>query len=230
MKLTLRSHARYPKYSMPEALANAGGLQIPTILIAASSPTEAGFLFLTMQVLNVPMTLLGRSVSRVYLSSAREKMTDSNLAAFTIDTAYQLVFWGVIPLCLLSLLAPTAFPIIFGDNWIRAGQLIPVITPWLALQLLAPISMVMHAKKRTQAMLALTLLGGMFRITCVIIALYFSPHLAVHALGVSSAIFYGICLAIFSCVAGVGDTADSRKLLTLLVFILAAFCIISTAI
>lgn len=231
MQLTFRTHARYPKYSTPEALANVGGLQIPIILIAASSPTEAGFLFLTMQVLNAPMTLLGRSVSQVYLSNSREKMTEGNLAAFTQETLYQLVFWGVIPLCLLSLLAPPAFPIIFGDDWFRAGQLITVVTPWMALQLLAsPISMVMHAKQRSRAMLGLTLSGGVFRVICVTITLYFSPHLAIHALGVSSAIFYGICLIIFGRVSGIGNTSDTRKLIALLSLILIAFCILSLTI
>lgn len=55
---TLHRNRRYPLLSTPEALLNIVGVQAPVLLIAAYAGTEAGYLFLAMQVMAAPMALM----------------------------------------------------------------------------------------------------------------------------------------------------------------------------
>jgi O-antigen/teichoic acid export membrane protein len=168
---TLRRNYRYPVYSTPEALLNVAGVQVPVLLIAAHAGPEAGFLLLAMQIMIAPMTLLGTSVSQVYVSRAPEEHRAGRLAPFTLSIMRRLVLMGVGPLVLAGATAPLVFPLLFGARWGRAGEIVTWLTPWMALQFFAsPVSMVMYVVGRQKAMLALTTIGFLLRVGGVLLA------------------------------------------------------------
>lgn len=210
MKETLRHYRRYPIYSTPEALFNMAGVQIPILLIAASAGAEAGFLLLAMQVMTAPMTLLGSSISQVYMSRAPEALREGALAEFTLAIMRRLLIWGIGPLIIIGGLAPTIFPLIFGEAWARAGVIIAWLVPWMAMQFVAsPVSMVMFVVGRQRAMLALTTFGAVIRILAVVIALKYALPI-VEMFAVFSAIFYGICCISFIMAARHGEAHEVR--------------------
>ena len=171
MRATFHKFRRYPIYSTPESLANVAGVQIPVILIAALAGAEAGFLFLAMQVMTAPMSLLGSSISQVYMSRAPEELRAGRLAPFTLGIMKQLVQVGVGPLIFVGLVAPVVFPWIFGPDWARAGVIVAWLVPWMALQFItSPVSMVMYVTSRQRAMLVLTILGFFLRVGGVLIS------------------------------------------------------------
>ena len=203
MRETLRRYRRYPIYSTPEALFNIAGVQVPILLIAAHAGAEAGHLLLAMQVMAAPMTLLGSSISQVYMSRAPEALRERRLAPFTLSIMRRLVIVGVGPLVLVGALAPTLFPLIFGAEWARAGVIVAWLVPWMALQFVAsPVSMVMFVVGRQRAMLVLTTLGAVLRIGGVLICMTTSLAEPIAGFIVGSMAYYAAVLAFVLSAAG----------------------------
>nr|WP_047166697.1 oligosaccharide flippase family protein [Sphingomonas sp. Y57] len=218
-----RSYRRFPIYSVPDALANMAGTQVPVMIVAAHAGAEAGFLLLAQQIMTAPMTLLGSSIAQVYLSRAPEEMRKGQLAEFTLGILSRLMQTGVGPLVLAGLLAPSVFPLIFGAQWTRAGEIVAMMVPWMALQLLgSPISTVMYIADRQRAMLALTLFGGALRVGAVVTAIGAGRDLVSAFVG-SSVVFYGACLLVCCRAAGLGLGRGERRLLIYLILILGAY-------
>lgn len=217
-------YRRYPLYSTPEALANMAGIQVPVLLVAAFAGAEAGFLLLAQQIMAAPMSLLGSSISQVYVSRAPRELREGQLAEFTAGILHRLMQIGIWPLIFIGIVAPALFRLIFGADWARAGEIVSWMVPWIVLQFLAsPISMVMYVADRQRAMLALTLLGGVLRIGALFMALRLGGEALVPAFIGSSAVFYGACLIVFCHVAGIGLRLGEFKIWRYLIFPLAIY-------
>lgn len=214
LRKTLRRYRRYPIYSMPEALINVAGIQVPILLIATFAGAEAGFLFLAMQVMTAPMALLGGSISQVYMSRATEKLREGRLAPFTLGIMRSLIKVGTGPLIFLGITAPVVFPLIFGDQWARSGQIAAWLVPWLALQfIVSPVSMVMYVTGHQRAMFVLTSLGLIARVGGVAIAAVWAGEaFLVIGLVIGSLVYYALVLAFVTSTAGFKQT-DYRALL-----------------
>lgn len=207
MGRVLRSHRRFPIYSMPEALINVAGLQVPVLLIAAHAGAVAGHLFLAMQIMAAPMILLGASISQVYLSRAPDAMREGRLADFTVQIMKSLVRLGVAPLIAVGAIAPLVFPIVFGAEWARSGQIITLLVPWMVLQFIAsPVSMVMYVTGRQRAMLLLTVLGAVLRIGGVLLGTFQPGLLVSPVVGFvcGSIAYYGLVWLFVCSAAGFG--------------------------
>ena len=211
MLRTLRRYDRFPKYSTLEALANSAGLQLPILIIAALAVgPEAGFLMLASRVMAAPMALIGGAVSQVYLSRAPEERRQGRLASFTSTILSALVKTGVGPLIFIGIIAPFAFPIVFGTEWTRAGQIVSWMTPWFIFQLLAsPVSMILHVTNNQRTAFFLQITGFIIRVGFVFIAFYIAPQYIVEAYAVSGFIFYFIYLIIVLNIAGISYNATT---------------------
>lgn len=185
-----RKNRRYPLFSTPEALFNTAGVQVPVLLIAAHSGAEAGFLFLAMQVMTAPLTLLGNSISQVYVSRAPTEYREGRLGPFTLSIMRRLVLVGVGPLILAGALAPVLFPWLFGPDWVRAGEIVAWLVPWMALQFIAsPVSMVLNTVGRQKWAMYLQAVGLVMRGGAVVLAIKLSADPVV-AFALASAAFY----------------------------------------
>lgn len=189
---------RFPKYSTFEALANAGAMQIPVLMIAAIAVgPEAGYLLLATRVMAAPMSLVGGSVGQVYLSRAPAEKRNGSLGGFTAAVIAGLVKTGVGPLVCVGIVAPSVFPVVFGVEWIRAGELIAWMTPWFVMQFLSsPVSMVLHVTGNQKTALSLQLFGLFLRAGLVLVAFYFEPVFAAEVYAFSGFVFYSIYFAV----------------------------------
>ncbi|MDM0004459.1 oligosaccharide flippase family protein [Variovorax sp. J22G73] len=192
----LRRYDRFPKYSTVEALANSAGIQLPILVIAALAVgPEAGYLMLATRTMASPMGLIGGAVSQVYLSRAPEEMRAGRLGAFTSHVISGLAKTGVGPLVFVGLIAPVVFPIVFGEKWQRAGDLVAWMTPWFVMQFLAsPVSMALHVTGSQRAALILQIFGLFFRIGAVVVAAWLMPARIVEVYAISGFVFYFIYL------------------------------------
>lgn len=205
LRATLRRHSNFPKYSTLEALTNSAGIQLPLIIIASiAAGPEAGFLMLAMRVMQAPMGMIGSATAQIYLSQAPEEIRKGKLAEFTEKTIGHLINIGVGPLIFGCLIAPNAFSIIFGEEWRRAGEIATWLTLWLAAQFIAsPVSMVMHICNKQKVMLLLTVGGLFLRCGSVIAGAVWVPEYTTEIYALSGAIFYTLCLIIFTRTAGI---------------------------
>lgn len=198
MKRSFVAYRRFPTYSVPEALANAAGVHVPVILIAAAAAgPEAGYLALAMQVMAVPMALVGQSVAQVYIAEAPEKLRAGTLSAFTTETSLTLLKLGSAVLIPIGLLAPLIFSPLFGTEWGRAGEIVLWMTPWHILQFTAsPISSVLHVTGHLRTAMLLQFLGAVIRVGGVAIAAAVATGWLSEVYAISGAVFYMIYIAV----------------------------------
>ena len=172
MRAMAHAYSRFPKFSTWEALSNSAAIQVPIIMIAAmATGQEAGYVLMAMYVMQAPMALVGTAIGQVYLSRAPDEHRAERLGAFTAEVFGGLLKAGVGPLLFAGIVAPVAFPIIFGEEWRRAGDLVAWMTPWFVMQFIAsPISMALHIMGRQGVALTLQLLGLLIRVSSIWIA------------------------------------------------------------
>jgi len=187
-------------FSTLEALANVAGSQVPMIVIAAAAlGGEAGYLALATRVMAAPFSLLGGSVGQVYLSKAPSELRQGRLDALTLGVVEGLARMGVGPIVCAGIVAPAIFGEVFGGDWHRAGDVVLLMVPMIAFQLVAsPISMVMHISGRQRQFLLLTVLGGCGRLGSVLLAGALDPAWMIEAFAVSGAVFYAASLLVFT--------------------------------
>lgn len=198
MKHILRSYRRFPIWSVPEALFNTAGVQVPVMIIAAGAiGPEAGFVMLAMRVMGLPMGLIGASVAQVYLAEAPQKLRDGTLGMFTRRTMMALLKTGAPPLLLVGAVSPFVFAPVFGAEWSRAGALVAWMTPWFILQFLAsPVSMVLHVTEKLAAAMILQFSGLVLRVGAVLGAMVWAPAWVAETFAVSGAVFYCVYIAV----------------------------------
>lgn len=198
LRAVFRKYSVYPKYSIWEALANSGAIQLPILLIGImASASEVGFLLLAMSVIQAPLALFGNAVAQVFISQAPEKHREGQLREFTMMTLWGLSKAGALPLLLIGISAPFLFPYIFGAEWSRSGFLVAWMTPWFILQFLAmPVSLALHVTGHQARATALQVFGLVFRLGLVWLALEIVPSFGLEAYALSGAAFYAIYLGV----------------------------------
>ena len=208
-----KEYKRFPIYSVPEALFNSAGIQVPVLVIAAYAVgPEAGFLMLAMRVLGLPMGLIGRSVSQVFLAEAPQRQRDGNLSKFTKKATVSLAKIGAGPLAFAGLFSPYLFPIVFGAEWERAGYMVLWMAPWFLMQFVtAPVSVVLHVTGNLAAAMYLQFAGLIIRGSAVVVAVIFVPELVVDCYAISGFIFYCIYLYVIQTVVAKNDGLLSRQ-------------------
>lgn len=95
------------------------------------------------------------------------------------------------PLVFAGMVAPLVFPVVFGEVWLRAGEMVAWMTPWFVMQLLAsPISMTLHVTGNQGAALGLQLFGLVLRVGSVLLSKLWFPSYLVETYLVSGFFFY----------------------------------------
>jgi O-antigen/teichoic acid export membrane protein len=203
---TFQKNSNFAKYSTFESLANVGTEQLPIIIIAvfAVGP-EAGFALLAMKAAAVPVSLIGGSISQVYLSRASDEFRTGKLPEFTQKIMAGLVGAGVGPLMCIGILAPDFLPLIFGAQWTRTGEIVAWMTPWFILQFLAsPISMALHVTANQRLAMFNQAWGFALRVGMTVWAAIYLNKYVVEIYAISGILFYLGYLLIVLHISSVG--------------------------
>ena len=123
-RLALR-YREYPFVSMWGALINTSGLALPALFLAQYyGARETGCFALVNRVLGIPIGLIGASIAQVYISeSAKLSRSDPNrLMHMFLKTTRHMIYVGLLPCCVFTILAPWLFQHIFGPAWHDAGE------------------------------------------------------------------------------------------------------------
>ena len=193
-----RRYASFPKYTGPEAVANAASVYVPMILISAgSSGAVLGFVMLAQRLLQAPLMLIGRSVAQVYTSGAADAYRRGGLSDETAGVLRLLI--GVIagPALFLPFVAPDLAYVFLGREWREVGVYMVWLMPWAILHFLASsVLTTMHVRGLNAHIMALTIAGLAFRTILVGTALFLTSVGLVFVYAASGAIFYGLLLLV----------------------------------
>jgi O-antigen/teichoic acid export membrane protein len=196
---------RYKRFALllaPSGLLNVLGLQLPVLLVAYWYGGEvAGWLGLTQRVLALPVTLIGTAVSQIYLAElARAIRTDDCRARSLFRRSTRgLVASGAVIAVGILITGPFAFSLVFGNEWEESGHFARALSVALAAQLVAaPLSQTLVVLERHSVQMAWDAL----RLVGISVAVAVAAHQqasalsAIWALGITSALLYGISWAL----------------------------------
>jgi O-antigen/teichoic acid export membrane protein len=197
MRAMAATHHRFPKYSTFEAFSNSAAIQVPIIIIAAVAVgPEAGYLMMAMYVLQAPVALIGTAIAQVYLSRAPDEHRAGQLGKFTAEIFGKLLKAGAGPLLFAGIVSPVAFPIVLGEEWRRAGELVVWMTPWFIMQFIAyPISMGLHVTGKQRVALILQLFALIARVSVVWVFGSVAANKIAEAYAISGFVIYSVYAA-----------------------------------
>jgi O-antigen/teichoic acid export membrane protein len=189
LKGAARAYRRFPLYSVPEALFNTAGLELSILVIAAMAVgPEAGFLMLAMRVIGIPMNFIGASVAQVCISEAPSKHDAGELGVFTKQMMITLFKVGAVPMLAVGTASPFLFPLIFGEEWARAGVILAWLTPMFILNfVVSPVSIVVHVTNKTILWLWMQIAACLVRVGGLLIVAKLDPKLLVEVFAVLGA-------------------------------------------
>lgn len=131
---------KYPKHLLPGNLVNRYTSDLPIYLLTAYfSPAITGAFVLANSVMNIPLNVLGNSIASVFLQRANELYIDDKekLKNFARATNRKLVLAGVMTFGILFGFGDIIFEIVFGDEWLLAGQMAMILSVYFIFKLAA---------------------------------------------------------------------------------------------
>lgn len=136
----VRVHRAFVLITTPSTLVNALGQWVPVFLLTLWwGPIAGGLYVIGQRVIGVPIGLLGDSAGQVYIAElAAHARSDRGamrgLFARTAGTLARLAGGAALALVLL---APLAFQVAFGAEWVEAGVMVRWQSVALAIQIVA---------------------------------------------------------------------------------------------
>jgi O-antigen/teichoic acid export membrane protein len=125
---------RYHKFPLIEiwsALMNSISWQLPAFLLAAFfSPVIVGFYSLGFRLLQLPMSLVGSSISQVFFQRASRALSEGTLPSLVESVFRVLVLIGMFPILILTITGSDVFTVIFGNAWTEAGVYAQILSLW----------------------------------------------------------------------------------------------------
>ncbi len=126
MVFTAKRFINFPLYQTGSQLLLTLGLQLPVLFIGLHFGIHAvGYYGLAYSVVNLPMNLVGASVSQVYFSEIAEfgiKRPDK-LLKMSKSIVKKMFLIGLIPIMIIVCFGPYLFNFFFGDLWREAGNI-----------------------------------------------------------------------------------------------------------
>ena len=185
-----RRYKHFPIYSAPAGLVNTLGSQLlPLALAGIFSPAVAGFYMLADRVGSRPTILIGQAVAQVFLPNAAKARRVGNLGSLTTKAFAGLLRVGILPIALLTIVAPDLFGIVFGPNWVEAGVYLRWLSPWLAAQfVISPFTILFAVLERQRMGLTMqSTLFGVRLVSIVVGAMLHNVEVSLAIFGISSA-------------------------------------------
>ncbi len=125
VRAAVQRFRRFPLLAAPSALINSAGLEVPLLLVSALyGDARAGLLGLTVRVIAGPATILGQAVHQVFTgeSSAALRQQQGTLGRAVRGAVGRLLMVGAVPAGVLVVFGPALFGLVFGAEWIEAGE------------------------------------------------------------------------------------------------------------
>lgn len=135
----VKKYRDFPLFSMPKNLIChlSNGLPV-LILTPAFGATEVGYFALAITIGYLPLSMIASSIYQIMLQDTSDKLNKEvaifpQIRNFCIYSSIILI---AICLCFYYIL-PSLTGFIFGDNWIKTGEILIILLPWLATNFLS---------------------------------------------------------------------------------------------
>ncbi|MDT8393258.1 MAG: oligosaccharide flippase family protein [Bacteroidales bacterium] len=138
-----RKYRNFPRINTPHAFI--GSLQdhgIVYVIMAFFSKSILGSYSFAFRLVTAPTALIGSSIYQVfYQKASRAQQEGQDIQPMVIRIYRNLAVMGFPIFAILFFYAPPIFSFVFGEEWIVAGEIAAIISPWLFLNfIVSPVS------------------------------------------------------------------------------------------
>ncbi|RZL38268.1 MAG: lipopolysaccharide biosynthesis protein [Rubrivivax sp.] len=194
LRAVAEKHRDFPLLNTPHAFAGALQDSLALAMLAAwLGAHEAGVWALALRYLKAPASLVGGSLSQVLYPRLTKAQSPAEARALVRHSLLLLAAIALPLMLALLALGPWLFGVVFGPEWIGAGELARSLAPYVALHFIAsPLSVVLMAWGAQAWGLKLALVGQALFVVGLAAGLYFGG-LAGAGWGVSAAmlVYFG---------------------------------------
>ncbi|MDY6143824.1 MAG: oligosaccharide flippase family protein [Arcanobacterium sp.] len=176
----IRKYREMPLLNLPTAVVNSGSSNGLPLTVGLRGSETLGQFNQAWKIMYVPAVLFTSSVTQVFYREMANT-APSSLYRLTKKTISKLAIVAIGPFILLALIAPTLFPLVFGPQWVEAGQLSRYITPWTYMMVVtAPLANLFIVTKNQGILLAYsTLIGALPILILLVSPLALAPTLLI---------------------------------------------------
>ncbi len=145
-------YRKYPIYGSWPSLLNNLTASIPVFFFARFFDSAiVGFYSLGMRILQVPISVIGMSISQVFFQRIAEEYSRGGIVQPLVQKTFKRLFLLSLPVLCVMLLAPPLFELLFGVEWRIAGVYVQILSPALAIKFVAsPLSIVFEVLNRQE--------------------------------------------------------------------------------
>jgi lipopolysaccharide exporter len=222
-------YREFPLYQTWASLLNSFSGQLPIFILSAFfSTTVVGYYALCMMFLQMPMSLMGGSISQVFFQRLSIAKYDGSLTKIVEDTFESLVTISICPFLALSLIGEDAFVVVFGPQWAMAG----VYSQILALSIFfifiaSPLTSLFDILEKQKAYLIYNIIITFFRASALVIGGYLGDPLVAIFLYSSVSVAASLLSIIWLLnEAGIKFIVLSRKIFVIILYSVPAFVLI----
>lgn len=142
----------------------------------------------------LPVGILGGAISQVFFRRAAEDVAKHGHCRPLFFKVVSLLLAASIPIfTVLALIAPTLFAVVLGPAWREAGDIVRIIAPVMALQLVVmPVSKVLwlYQRQRLDFLLSISFTSSTTLAVASIALLGFAPLTAIYAFAAMQSLMY----------------------------------------
>lgn len=133
LKELAHRHRDFPLYRAPQQFINAASQSLPVLMLAAFfGPAAAGFYTLGRMVMGMPATLIGKAVGDVFYPRITEAShRGEHLTSLILKATLVLSGVGFLPFAAVVAFGPWLFGLVFGSDWVHAGEYARWLSLWL---------------------------------------------------------------------------------------------------
>lgn len=196
----LKRYKKFPLINTWSNLINTISWQMPIILLSSFfSQTEVGFYALGFTLMQLPMNLIGASISQASLQRIAEAKRTGSLSEFVEKMFQYLALFSVFPMLLLTILGKDIFILFFGERWAEAGVYTQILSVWAIFWFISsPLSNVIPILEKLEYGLKLSTVNLLTRFFAIFIGgLLHNVRLSITLYALSGIFVYGyLCLLI----------------------------------
>lgn len=174
----VKRYKQFVAYNGISRLFNILASNIPLLFIGSIyGSITLGFIALAMSVIQLPMSIIGDSVAKVFISEASGygKNNPEKINDLIKKLQTKLIIIGGLPFIIILFLGPLLFSIVFGETWITAGRYSQLLSLMVFLNFITtPISSVVKIFDKNKGYMFLFLIRIVLILSVFFLARIFS--------------------------------------------------------
>lgn len=181
----------FPAYYVPLILFTNLSIEMPVFLLYQQFGAEVvGLYSLTYRLAQLPLSLIQNSISEIYFLRTSEAANNPiEMMRLYKSTLLRLTAIGLLPVLVLPF-APYIVGVILGPAWVRAGEYIQLLYPFIFFSFLnSSISSALTVLRKLYLGLILTIVFFFIRLACMLLFRQSDTSMLL-AFSLSSAAFY----------------------------------------